>query len=233
VIRAAAITLALTAALLIGAAPGQAADECKGLQACIPIPGPWVVVPAPGGLATATSWQIRCPQGIAGGTDARVSDKQLAVDFPGRIGSPVNPGITTSDRVAFRGTYVGIRPRVTTYKPFVGCIPTTGGGSRTRTSFQRVTAVKPGEPITFRVKTLSVNPGTLARASLRCKPNERLLAGSHAVGLYTEVAPPRAQLNAVRVVRVRRGNQILVSVTRRGLEGSVGVEVQVQAVCAR
>jgi hypothetical protein len=233
VIRAAVMTLALTAALFVGAAPGQAADECKGLQACIPIPGPWVVVPAPGGLATATSWRILCPQGVAGGTDARVSDKQLAVEFPGRIGSPVNPGITTSDRIVFRGTYVGTRKRVTTYKPFVGCIPTTGGGARTRTSFQRVAAVKPGEPITFRVKTVTVEPGTLARASLRCRPDERLLAASHAVGLFTEVAPRRAQLSAVRVVRVRRGNQILVSVTRRGLEGGVGVEVQVQAVCAR
>ena len=231
-IRAAAASLVLTTALLVGAAPGQAAGECKGLQRCIPVPGPWVVIPAPGGLATSTMWRILCPQGIAGGTDARVSEKEVAVDFPGRLGSPVNPGITTSNAVVFRGTYVGTVPRATSFQPFVGCIPTSGGGSRTRTSFERVSAVKPGEPISVRVKTLTAEPGTLARTTLRCRPNERLLRSSHAVGLYTEVVPTRAQLAAVHVVRVRRGDEILVSVTRRGLEGGVGVEVQVQAVCA-
>ena len=48
VIRAAALTVALVAALLVSATPSGAADadECKGLRTCIPVIGPWVAIPA-------------------------------------------------------------------------------------------------------------------------------------------------------------------------------------------
>ena len=84
----------------------------------------------------------------------------------------------------------------------------------------------------MRVKTLHVHPGMLARATLTCKAKERLLGSSSSVGLYTQDVPTKAQLAAVRVVRVRRGNTILVSATRRGLDPGIDAEVQVQAVCA-
>jgi hypothetical protein len=61
VIRAATLLLALTAALLASATPGLAASdagECKGLKICVPVKGPWVAIPAPGGLATAARWQL-------------------------------------------------------------------------------------------------------------------------------------------------------------------------------
>ena len=106
-IRALLITTALAAALLVGAVPSQAADECKGLQVCIPVKGPWVAIPAPGGLATTTSWQLTCPKGIVGGVDALASERAVAVEFPGRLGSPVNPGITTTKSLVFHGTYAG------------------------------------------------------------------------------------------------------------------------------
>jgi hypothetical protein len=156
----------------------------------------------------------------------------VAIEFPGRIGSPVNPGITTTNSLVFRGTYSGAAHRATSYQPYIGCIPTAGGGQRTRTAFQKVTAVTPGDPITVRAKTLRLTPGTLARATLSCKPKERLLGSTSSVGLYTADVPTKAQLAAVHVIRVRRGQQILVSATRSGLPASVRAEVQVQAVCA-
>jgi hypothetical protein len=232
VIRAVAATIVLAAALLVGAAPSQAAGECKGLKVCIPVAGPWVAIPAPGGIERTTSWKLVCPKGIVGGVDARASEQAVAVEFPGRLGSPVNPGITTTSSLLFRGTYAGSTPRVTSYMPFIGCIPTSGGGQRTRTSFQRTSAVKPGDPITLRVASLELLPGRLVRATLGCKPGERLLGSSHSVGLYTVAVPPRAQLAAVHVIRVRRGQKILVSATRRGLSNGIRAVVQVQAECA-
>jgi hypothetical protein len=231
VIRALATTIAIAAALLVGAAPGQAADECKGLQICIPVQGPWVAIPAPGGLAMTTSWKLVCPRGVVGGVDARASDKSVAVEFPGRIGSPVNPGITTTNSLVFRGTYSGVVHRATSYQPYIGCIPTAGGGPRTRTAFQPVAAIKPGEPITLRARTIELTAGTLSRTSLACKPKERLLASSSSVGLYTTNVPTKAQLTSVHVIRVRRGTRVLVSATRRGLAENVRALLQVQAVC--
>jgi hypothetical protein len=233
VIRAAALTIALTAALLVSATPGGAADagECKGLRTCIPVIGPWVAIPAPGGLATTTSWKLICPQGIVGGVDARASEDAVAVEFPGILGSPINPGITTAGSLVFRGTYSGRAARPTSYQPFIGCIPTPGGGPRTRVSFNPAAAIKPGQPITTRIKSFNVEPGVLGRATLSCKPTEHLLAGAHSVGLYTQGPPTKVQIAAVHVIRVQRGNQVLVSATSK-LLGHIRAVVQVQAVCA-
>jgi hypothetical protein len=232
VIRVLVITAALAAGLLVGAVPSQAADECKGLQVCIPVAGPWVAIPAPGGLATTASWKLDCPRGVVGGVDARASETAVAIEFPGRIGSPVNPGITTTNSLVFRGTYSGAVHRATSYQPYIGCIPTAGGGPRTRTAFQKVTPVKPGDSITVRARTIDLESGTLSRTTLSCRPKERLLASSASVGLHTTDVPTKAQLAAVHVIRVRRGTRILVSATRRGLADGVRASLQVQAVCA-
>jgi hypothetical protein len=233
VIRAAVAALTAAVALSVGVAPGLAADECRGLQVCIPVAGPWVVIPPPAGAFATATWQLVCPQGIVGGVDARASEAAVAVEFPGRIGSPVNPGITTAQSLLFKGTYAGRVRKATSYQPFIGCIPGGGGGPRTPVSFSRVSEVKPGNPITVRVKELRVVPGRLARATLVCHRGERLLGSSHSVGLYTMAAPTRAELAAVHVVRVRRGGKVLVSARRSGLPDSVRAVVQVQAVCAR
>jgi hypothetical protein len=229
------IRLAVTlvgAALTIGVSSGQAADECRGIMVCIPVAGPWVAIPAPGGVSSTATWRLVCPEGVVGGVDARASEAAVAVEFPGRIGSPVNPGITTTRSLLFRGTYAGRARKATSYRPFIGCIP-GGGGQRTPTAYSAASAVKPGEPITTRVATLRVVAGTLARTTLSCRRGERLLRGSHSVGLYTNGMPSPAELAAVRVVRVVRGRQILVSATRHGLAAGVRAEVQVHAECAR
>jgi hypothetical protein len=233
VIRAAVAALAVMAALALNVASSAAADECRGLQVCIPVAGPWVVIPSPASASASATWQLVCPQGIVGGVDARASEAAVAVEFPGLIGSPVNPGITTAQSLLFKGTYAGRVRRATSYRPFIGCIPGGGGGPRTPMSFSRVGAVRPGQPITVRVTELRVIPGSLARTTLACRPGERLLRSAHSVGLFTADAPTPAQLAALRVVRARRGNRILVSATRRGLAADVRAVVQVQAECAR
>jgi hypothetical protein len=233
VIRLGVLVVALAAALAVHAAPGHAADECASLPVCIPVAGPWVAIPAPqGGTATAT-WRLKCPQGVIGGVDARASEKAVAVEFPGLIGSPVNPGITTRGSLLFKGTYAGLAHRATSYEPFIGCIPGGGGGPRTPVSYTAVAPVKPGSPITVRVATLRVVEGTLVRTTFACPARERLLHATHSVGLYTAGVPSVAELAAVRVVQVRRGAKILVSATRRGIPKDVRAEVQIQAECAR
>jgi hypothetical protein len=225
--------LAVAAALVVSVPAGHAADECNGLLVCIPVAGPWVAIPPPSGASAIARWRLVCPEGVVGGVDARASEAAVAVEFPGRIGSPVNPGITTTRSLLFRGTYAGRTRKATSYRPFIGCIPGGGGGPRTPTAHSATGAVKPGEPITTRVKTLRVVAGTLARTTLSCRRGERLLHGGHSVGLYTNGVPSPAQLAAVRVVRVVRGGQILVSAARRGLAARVRAEVQVHAECAR
>ena len=232
-IRAAVTAVVFAAALAVSAPAGRAADECNGLLVCIPVAGPWVAIPAPGGAFATAAWRLVCPEGVVGGVDARASDAAVAVEFPGRLGSPVNPGITTTRSLLFRGTYAGRARKATSYRPFIGCIPGGGGGPRTPTARSATSPVKPGEPITTRVATLRVKAGTLARATLGCRSGERLLRSDHSVGLYTKDVPSQAELAAVRVVRVSRGGQILVSATRRGLAAGVRAEVQVHAECAR
>ncbi|HET6174346.1 MAG TPA: hypothetical protein VFD90_17175 [Gaiellales bacterium] len=232
-IRAAATALALAAALLLGAASAQAADECRGLQVCIPVAGPWVVIPSPARVSASATWQLVCPQGIVGGVDARASEAAVAVEFPGRIGSPVNPGITTAQSLLFKGTYAGRARKASSYRPFIGCIPGGGGGPRTPMSVARVSEVKPGQPITLRVKELRVTPGRLARMTLACRPGERLLHSAQSIGLFTAGAPSRAQLAAIHVVSARRKGQVLISATRRGLGPDVRAVVQVQVECAK
>ena len=230
----AAVALALAATLALGVAPGSAAGECSGLKVCIPVAGPWVKIPAPApGAVASARWRLVCPQGIVGGVDARASETAVGVDFAGLLGSPVNPGITTSRSLVFTGTYAGRARRATSFRPFIGCLPGGGGGPRTPTSLAAVSDIRPGRPVALRIVSLAVPPRRLVRATLRCKPGERLLGARHSVGLFTGHVPTRAELAAVHVVRVRRGARVLVSAVRRaGLAAAVDVVVQVQAECA-
>ncbi len=228
--RLALVVAAAAAVLAVAATPGRGADECRGLMACIPVAGPWVVVPATAGGISTAQWQLECPRGVVAGLDARVTELALGVSFSGRLGSPVNPGITTTTAVVFTGTYAGARPKATSFRPFIGCIQ--GGGQRTPTGVA-ATPLRPAELVTTRVKTLRVRVGELARTTHGCRPNERLLRAGHAVGLYSGGVPPPSRLSAVRVVQVVRDGRILVSATRRGLDPQVRVEVQIHAECTR
>ena len=103
-----AALLAATAAVA-DVAPAGATNECRGLQVCVRVAGPWVVVPASSASPRPrVDFQLSCPRGfVIGGLDAELTDRAIDVEFGGRLGSPVNPGVTTSRSALFRATYAG------------------------------------------------------------------------------------------------------------------------------
>jgi hypothetical protein len=229
-------TRALWAAVVVAAAlavvaPAGAANECDGLQICVSVPGPWVVVPA----STSSSrvpveYQLTCPRGhIVAGLDARLSVRGIDVQFLGKLGSPVNPGISTTRSAVFRGTYVGRADRAPTFKPFIGCIPAAGGGSRVPTS---VTAFRPGQPVTRRVRTVRVRPGTTTIVQ-RCASGERVVGGTHAFAFETRNPPSASLVSSVSGSATVGSSGVSVRVTGDAEIAGVRAVVQVQALCAR
>jgi hypothetical protein len=217
-----------------GLLPSQAsaARECAGLEVCIPVAGPWVAVPAQasGERTSTVLYQLSCPPGsIVGGLDAIVSDRALDVTFVGALGSPVNPGITTGRSALFVATYVGARRRPTAFRPFVGCIPTSGGGRGTTS----VAAVAPGQPLIRRVRSFRLRAAD-GSFSLGCGRGERLVGSSHAVAFRRNLPPEESWLGAIQVVQGERSGRVVVS-ARRGaaVPLTMRVEVQVHALCAR
>lgn len=225
------VTAGAVAVLSLAAASSvRAADECEGLMVCVPVAGPWVVVPTSAGTSRPSAeWQMTCPRGhVAGGLDARISERAIRVTFVGSLGSPVTPGITTSRSVVFTATHVGPSSRAASFKPFVGCIPATGGGGRVPTS---VTAFRPGKPTTRRVKTVRVRPGTTT-VSQACAARERLVGASHAFAFATRTPPSASLVKSVSGVQSILGNRVVVRVRGDAEIGGVRARVQVHAVCA-
>jgi hypothetical protein len=221
--------VALTA--LVAAVPAGAANECDGLQICVSVPGPWVVVPASTSSSrTPVEYQLTCPRGhVVGGLDARLSVRAIDVQFLAKLGSPVNPGISTDRAAVFRATYVGTADRAPTFKPFIGCLPASGGGTRVPTS---VTAFRPGQPVTRRVKTVRVRPGTTTVAQ-RCGRGERLVGGSHAFAFDTRNPPSASLVSSVSASEAIGSSGVVVRVRGDAELSGVRALVQVQALCAR
>ena len=222
--------LAVLGAALAVAAPAGGANECDGLMVCIPVEGPWVVVPTSGGVPRPkVEYQLTCPRAhVVGGLDARLSVRAIDVGFLGTLGSPVNPGITTSRAVVFSASYVGASARAPTFKPFIGCMPGAGGGSRVPTS---ATAFRPGTPTIRRVRTLRVRPGELA-VKQSCRASERLVGASHAFGFATRTPPSASLVDGVSASQSVSGREVVVSVRADAELADVRVVVQVHAVCA-
>jgi hypothetical protein len=224
------VLVGLAAAALTVAAPAGSANECEGLQVCVPVRGPWVVVAGGEGASRPrTEFQLSCPQRhIVAGLDAELSIRELDVGFYGKLGSPVNPGITTRREVTFFGTNVGATRRPATFRPYIGCLPSAGGGPRIPTS---VSAFPPGEPTTRRVRTVRVRPGA-ATVAVRCRSGERLVGAAHAFGFHTRNAPGASIISTVSGTRAVRDGRVVVRVRGNAELGGVRAVVQVQAVCA-
>jgi hypothetical protein len=220
-----------TAVLAAGAGPAGATNECRGLQVCVKVRGPWVVVPAQLGTSrTGMQFQLSCPRGfVVGGLDAELSDRAIDLDFGGLLGSPVGPGTTTSRSVVFRGTYTGSSPRTPTFRPHLGCIPVAGGGSGPL-PYRKLQAIPPGQPTIRRVRTVPLRAGSV-RALAACATGERLLAGWHAIGFYTATAPSAALARSVSATQSLRGNRVEVRVKAGVAVSGVRAVVQVGAVC--
>lgn len=222
---------AIAAAALVVAAPAGAANECDGLQVCVSVPGPWVVVPASAGSTrTPVEYQLTCPRGhIVGGLDARLSARGIDVQFLGKLGSPVNPGITTTRSAVFVASYVGQSDRAPTFRPFIGCMPSAGGGTRVPTS---VSAFRPGQPVTRRVRTVRVRPGSTTIVQ-RCTSGERVVGGSHAFAFATRTPPSSSLVSSASGSQEVSDRGVVVRV--RGDVELAGVRalVQVSALCSR
>ena len=230
--RSALLLCAVTlAALAAGAGPAAATNECKGLQVCVRVSGPWVVVPAQLGSARAgVQFQLSCPRGfIVGGLDAELSDRAIDLDFLGLLGSPVNPGTSTSRAVVFRGVYTGASARAPTFRPHIGCIPAAGGGSGP-VPFRRLESFPPGQPTIRRVRTVQIRAGTV-RAAAACAAGERLISGWHAVGFYTSSPPTAALIRSVSAARNVRGERVEAYARAGAAFGGVRAVLQVGAVC--
>ena len=224
--------LVVAGAALAVTAPAGGANECDGLMVCVPVAGPWVVVPTSTGPQRArVEFQLTCPRGyVVGGTDARLSVRAIDVGFIGMTGSPVNPGITTTRSAVFLGTYVGRSASAApTFKPFIGCMPMAGGGSRIPTS---VSQFRPGRPVTRRAKTVRVRPGT-ATVTQRCSRGERLVGGTHAFGFSTRTPPSASLVGSVSASQTVTSENVVVRVSGAAELGGVRAVVQVQALCAR
>src|SRR5262249_10356750 len=121
--------------------------------------------------------------------------------------------------------YAGRPVVATAFRPFVGCIPSSGGG-RTPTVF------RPGHPTIARVRAIPVVAGRAAHVTFGCNPGERLVSSTRAVGIYGDTAPSWADLGAVRLAGAVRGGRIVATATRPALPGR-RVELQVVAICTR
>jgi hypothetical protein len=219
------------AAVAAGASPARATNECRGLQVCVRVAGPWVVVPT--GLRASRApvlYQLSCPRGfVVGGLDAELSDRAIDVDFLALVGSPVGPGTSTSRSVVIRGVYTGASVRGATFRPHIGCIPTAGGGAGP-VPFRRPEAYPPGQPTVRRVRSVRVRAGVV-RAVAACSPGERLISGWHAVGFYTRMAPSVELIANVAVTRADRGDRVEARARGGNAVTAVRAIVQVGAVC--
>jgi hypothetical protein len=230
----------LAAALLFVPATAddaRAAGECRGLDVCVSVPGPWVAVPAASlRSASVVNYQLTCPRRhIVGGLDALLSDRAIDLKFLGSLGSPVNPGTTTGRSAVFVGTYA--RQRRTSFRPYLGCIPLAGGGGRETTSYDPAavpTEAVQRQPPQRRVWTIRLRPGDTRTLAARCAPSERLVGSSHAVGFRRNAAPSASIMGGVRVERSVRGAGVNVTAARGGaIPFATRVEVQVHLLCAK
>ena len=182
------ILAALAATALTAPAEALATNECDGLDVCISVPGPWVAVPgSSSGRLRTVEFQLSCPRGsIAGGLDAVLVDRSLSVRFLGKLGSPVNPGISTERSVVFVASHARRAP--TAFRPLLGCIPTSGGGGRSTTAAGAV----PARPPVRLVRSVRVLPGRQATLAVSCRAGERLVSSSHVVTFRGRTRTDRA-----------------------------------------
>jgi hypothetical protein len=224
-----AFGLALLAALAVAAATapaGSATGECRGIQACIRVPGPWVVVPARG----TAEYLLTCPKGrsVVGGLDAQATSRDVRVSFDGRLGAPVQPGQTTTRYAFFRA--VSTSRRTEAFQPLLGCIPTQGGGGRSTVS-ARVVPV--GLPLEYRSRIVVVGPGDVKFTRVACLRTETLVGGWHAVAFRTKQPPSLAHVGLVHGHHEIVGKQVVVTASSTdALSPDVHAIVQAGAVCA-
>jgi len=211
--------LVLAALVAAVAAPSaQATNECRGLNVCVPVAGPWVVTTS----SSQAQYDLSCPaRFVVAGLDAELSTHGIDIGFVGAMGAPVNPGITTQRDAVFLGRVVRGSSAGATFRPHVGCVPAAGGGQRAPTAYN---AFAPGRPVDRRVHEFAARGNRTVSA--RCPRREVLSAATHAVGFFRSTPPPAAVTGAVHVVQSTHGG-----VVKLKIRSSVDAVVQLDLLC--
>jgi hypothetical protein len=220
-----AVVAALAAAAALAPA-GGATNECHGIQTCIRVAGPWVVVP-PGAKA---QYLLSCPGGrsVVAGLDAQVTSRDVRVEFVARIGAPVQPGVTTTRYALFRA--VSLSKRTQVFQPRLGCVPVAGGGGRSTVSAK---VTPPGQSPEYRSRITVLSPGSAGFVSVSCQGRERLVDSWHALAFRTKLPPPLSNAARVEASAVVIGKKVVLSATASdGLSIDAHAIVQVGAECA-
>jgi len=211
------LVLAALAAAVV-APSAQATNECRGLNVCVPVAGPWVVATS----ATQSQYDLSCPpRFVVAGLDAELSTRGIDIGFVGAMGAPVNPGITTQRDAVFLGRVVRGPSAGATFRPHVGCVPAAGGGQRAPTAYN---AFAPGRPVDRRVHEFAARGDHTVRA--RCPRRERLSAATHAIGFFSSAPPTAAAIGAVHVEQSTHGG-----VVKLRIRSSVDAVVQLDLIC--
>jgi hypothetical protein len=221
----AAVVLALAGAAVLAPA-GAATNECHGIQVCIRVVGPWVVVPARG----QATYLLTCPGGrsVVGGLDAQVTSRDVRISFDGRLSAPVQPGSTTTRYALFHA--VSLSGRVQAFQPLLGCVPLQGGGGRSTVSAY---VSPPGQSLEYRSRISVVSPGSVGFAKVSCRPSERLVGSWHALAFRTKNPPALANASRVQTSTVVVGKKVVVTASASdGLSIDAHAIVQAGAECA-
>ncbi len=198
-----------------------ATTECRGLQVCVPVAGPWVVAEH----GAEVSFQLACPaRFVVAGLDAELSRRGIDVTFRGSLGSPVNPGITTSRAAEFLARLLAGGGGPATFRPHIGCVPAAGSGQRFPTVHRPSPALVPT------AVQLPVRPG-VHRYAERCPARKRLSGATHSVGFYTAAPPTAALVMSVAVTQTVRAGVVRLVVHSGPLPGVTAI-VQVEMECA-
>ncbi len=226
------LLVALVAAASVAAAwpaAGGAANECRGLQTCIPVTGPWVFAQR----SAPSEYLITCPNGaVVGGLDALATTPNVRVDFVGQVGAPVSPGVTTTRNALIRGTLVGKKPAHAVFQPYLGCIPTAGGGGGRQTTSARA-VVRPGAPIERFAKNVTVHPGGVSFGAVQCPAGAQLVRSWSVLFFKTTKPPDLDQASLVHATKIVSGKRAGVTVEATdGLSLDVHAAVQVGVECA-
>ena len=114
-------------------------------------------------------------------------------ELPREAREPGQPRDHNGPRSDLRRDLVGASSGARSFKPYIGCMPTSGGGTRVPTS---VSVFPPGQPVTRRVKSVRVRPGS-ATVRQSCRAGERLVGASHAFGFFTRTPPSASLMSSV------------------------------------
>jgi hypothetical protein len=95
-----------------------------------------------------------------------------------------------------------------------------------------VSAFAPGQPVTRRVRTVRVRPGTTTIVQ-RCASGEQLVGASHAFAFETRNPPSASLVSSISGTQSTAGRSVVVRIAGDAELAGVRAVVQVHALCAR